>query len=67
MVFLVFKQYVELIFFYLLMGVVFDKLICLNLFQGVEGKYLFVKFLKDKYSVRSFIIDKILGNVICLL
>lgn len=32
------------------------------LLKGVEGKYLFVKFFKDKFSVRSFIIDKILGN-----
>lgn len=32
------------------------------LFKGVEGKYLLVKPLKDKFSARSFTIDKTLGN-----
>ena len=31
-------------------------------FQGVEGKYLLVKPLKDKFSARSFTIDKTLGK-----
>lgn len=37
------------------------------LFQGVEGKYLLVKPLKDKFSARSFTIDKTLGNVMLLI
>ena len=35
------------------------------LLKGVEGKYLLVKPLKDKFSARSFTIDKTLGNVHC--
>ena len=31
-------------------------------FQGVEGKYLLVKPLKDQFSTRSFTIDKTLGK-----
>lgn len=34
------------------------------LLKGVEGKYLLVKPLKDKFSARSFTIDKTLGNVV---
>lgn len=34
------------------------------MFKGVEGKYLLVKPLKDKFSARSFTIDKTLGNVV---
>ena len=35
-------------------------------FQGVEGKYILVKPLKDKFSPRSFTIDKTLGEVLVI-